>query len=42
MEIDAIAGAVQEVGRLRGVPTPTLDIVHALIRKRATLLGLYP
>jgi 2-dehydropantoate 2-reductase len=42
MEIDAIAGAVQEVGRLHGVPTPTLDIVHALIRKRAALLGLYP
>jgi 2-dehydropantoate 2-reductase len=42
MEIDAIAGAVQEIGLLRGVPTPTLDIVLALVRRRAALLGLYP
>jgi len=42
MEIDAIAGAVQEIGVMRGVPTPTLDIVLALVRRRAALLGLYP
>jgi 2-dehydropantoate 2-reductase len=42
MEIDAIAGAVQEIGRMRGVPTPVLDIVLALVRARAGLLGLYP
>jgi 2-dehydropantoate 2-reductase len=42
MEIDAIAGAVQETGVLRNVPTPTLDIVLALIRHKATRLGLYP
>jgi 2-dehydropantoate 2-reductase len=42
MEIDAIAGAVQEIGVMRGVPTPTLDIVLALVRARAGLLGLYP
>jgi 2-dehydropantoate 2-reductase len=42
MEIDAIAGAVQETGVLRGVPTPVLDIVLALVRSRASLLGLYP
>jgi 2-dehydropantoate 2-reductase len=42
MEIDAIAGAVQEIGVMRNVPTPNLDIVLALIRRRANLLGLYP
>lgn len=41
MEIDGIAGAVQEAGALRNVPTPTLDIVLALVRSRASLLGLY-
>lgn len=42
MEIDAIAGAVQETGALRGIPTPMLDTVLALIRHKATRLGLYP
>ncbi len=35
MEIDALVGSVQELGRLTGVPTPTIDIVLALIRQRA-------
>jgi 2-dehydropantoate 2-reductase len=42
MEIDAIAGAVQDIGKMHNVPTPTLDIVLALVRRRASLLGLYP
>jgi 2-dehydropantoate 2-reductase len=42
MEIDAIAGAVQEIGTMRNVPTPTLDVLLALVRRRASLLGLYP
>jgi len=42
MEIDAIAGAVQETAVLRGVPTPMLDTVLALIRHKAMRLGLYP
>jgi len=35
MEIDALAGSVQELGRLTDTPTPTIDIVLALIRQRA-------
>jgi len=35
MEVEALVGVVQELGRLTGVPTPTLDIVLALIRLRA-------
>lgn len=34
LEIDAIVGAVGELGRRAGVPTPTLDGVEALIRER--------
>ena len=41
MEIDALVTAVQELGRLTGVPTPTIDIVLALVRQRARLLGCY-
>ncbi|MEX1181229.1 MAG: 2-dehydropantoate 2-reductase [Cucumibacter sp.] len=32
MEIDALITAVQELGRLTGLPTPTIDTVLALIR----------
>lgn len=35
MEIDALVTAVQEMGRLVGVATPTIDVVQALIRQRA-------
>jgi 2-dehydropantoate 2-reductase len=35
MEIEPLVGVVQELGRLTGVPTPTLDIVLALVRQRA-------
>ena len=35
MEIDALVGVVQELGRLTGVPTPTVDIVLSLIRLRS-------
>jgi 2-dehydropantoate 2-reductase len=41
MEIDALVTAVQELGRLTGVPTPTIDVVLALVRQRARLLGCY-
>ena len=36
LETDALVGAVQELGRLTGVATPTIDMVHALVRQRAT------
>ena len=34
LENDALVGAVQELGRLAGVATPTIDLVHALLRQR--------
>jgi 2-dehydropantoate 2-reductase len=42
MEIDALVGAVQELGRLTGTPTPAVDAVLALVRLRARVAGLYP
>lgn len=35
MEIEPLVGVVQELGRLLDVPTPSIDIVLALIRQRA-------
>ncbi len=35
MEIDALVTAVQEMGRLTEVPTPTIDTVLALVQQRA-------
>ncbi|MCA1829436.1 MAG: 2-dehydropantoate 2-reductase [Myxococcales bacterium] len=42
MEIEPMLGAVVEMGRLVGLPTPTCDIVLALVRQRARAAGLYP
>ena len=42
MEVDGITGAVVELGRLAGVPTPTINLVYALLRSRAREAGLYP
>ncbi|MDH3732804.1 MAG: 2-dehydropantoate 2-reductase [Gemmatimonadota bacterium] len=41
MEIDALVAAVQELGRLVGVETPTIDTVLALVQQRARVAGLY-
>lgn len=41
MEIDPLVTVVQEMGRLAGIPTPTIDIVLALVRQRAQIAGLY-
>jgi 2-dehydropantoate 2-reductase len=41
MEIDALVTAVQELGRLTGLPTPTIDTVLALVRQRARQAGCY-
>jgi len=41
MEIDALVASVQELGRVTGVPTPTIDTVLGLIRLRARSAGLY-
>ncbi len=35
MEIEALTGAVVEVARLVGVPTPNLDALDGMIRLRA-------
>ena len=42
MEIDALVGSVLELGRLTGVPTPTIALVHALVVRRAREAGCYP
>jgi len=41
MEIDPLVSAVQEMGRLVGVPTPTIDVVLALVQQRAHQNGVY-
>ncbi|RWM31824.1 2-dehydropantoate 2-reductase [Mesorhizobium sp.] len=41
MEIDALVSAVQELGRLTGQPTPTIDSVLALVRRLAIERGCY-
>jgi len=41
MEIDPLVTVVQEMGRLQGVPTPTIDVVLALVQQRASVAGLY-
>ena len=41
MEIDALVTVVQELGRLVEIPTPTIDIVLALIQQRARIAGTY-
>jgi len=35
MEIEPLVGVVQELGRLLDVPTPTIDVILALVRQRA-------
>ncbi len=42
MEIDALVAAVAELGRLVGIPTPTIDMIYALVRQRARTAGCYP
>jgi len=41
MEIDALVTAVQELGRLVAVPTPTIDVVLALVQQRGRVAGAY-
>ena len=40
MEIDALVAAVSELGRAADAPTPTIDMVLALVRARAAAAGL--
>ena len=41
MEVDAIFGMAVELARLVNVPTPTLDLLVALVKARARRAGLY-
>ena len=41
MEIDALVTVIQELGRLVAIPTPTIDVVLALIQQRASVAGTY-
>jgi 2-dehydropantoate 2-reductase len=41
MEIDALLGSVQELGRVTDTATPTIDTVLALTKLRAWTAGLY-
>ncbi len=42
MEIEALVGVVVELGRLVGIPTPTIEAVYALVKRRAIEAGCYP
>ena len=42
MEIDALLGAVVELGGLVGKPMPLCEAVLAMLRERARQAGLYP
>jgi 2-dehydropantoate 2-reductase len=41
LEIDALVTAVQEMGRLVKIATPTTDAVLALVQERGRQAGLY-
>ncbi|HWX57012.1 MAG TPA: hypothetical protein VN024_00655, partial [Bradyrhizobium sp.] len=41
MEIDPLVSVVQEIGRLRQIPTPALDAALALVAQRAEIAGLH-
>ena len=41
MEIDALPGAVKELGQLVGEATPVIDLVLALVQQRARVAGCY-
>jgi 2-dehydropantoate 2-reductase len=42
LEIDAIIGAVKEIGVKVGVATPNIDALFGLVRLFARVRGLYP
>ncbi|KRE20455.1 2-dehydropantoate 2-reductase [Bosea sp. Root483D1] len=42
LEIDALLGAVQEMGRLTETRTPYIDAVLGLVQQMASVKGLYP
>jgi 2-dehydropantoate 2-reductase len=42
LEIDALVGAVHEIGRRLGVETPAIGALLGLVRLMARVRGLYP
>ncbi|TCK38905.1 ketopantoate reductase [Paraburkholderia sp. BL8N3] len=42
VELDALVGAVRELGQMTGVPTPFTDALFGIARLQARTLGLYP
>jgi 2-dehydropantoate 2-reductase len=42
LELDALVGAVAEIGDLVGLETPAIDTLLGLTRLRARVAGLYP
>ena len=42
VELPALVDAVAELGRLTAVPTPTIDMIAALARRRALTSGTWP
>lgn len=41
MEIDALLTAVQELGEITGIASPTIDTVLAIVQQRARIAGCY-
>jgi 2-dehydropantoate 2-reductase len=41
MEIDALITAVQELGQLTNISTPTIDILLTLVQEKARQINLY-
>ena len=42
LELDALVGAVREIGAVVGVPSPAIDALHGLTRLHARVAGLAP
>jgi 2-dehydropantoate 2-reductase len=42
MELDGIVGAVREIGKRVGIPTPNIDILFGLARLFGRVHGIYP
>ena len=40
LELDALVGAVREIGAATGIPSPAIDALHGLTRLRARVAGL--
>lgn len=40
-ELDSLLGALLDLARMKQVAVPTLEVVHALVRKRAQVLEIY-